>query len=420
MIATSSVTVTVNQTLTSIAVSPAAVAISPLGTQQFTAAAKDQFGNAMAGQPSFTWSVAGGSGSINSATGLYTAPGTGTSAAIRATSGVYGSGTVTVTNQAPLLAASAYPNASPSPVIGSTTNLHALGVDDAGEAALTYTWSAISKPTGAANPTFSINGTNAAKNTVATFTRSGDYTFQVVAADQSALQATGTVAVNVTWQAATIAGRMIFYNDSKFDAHTGYLSGDPAANLYDDNAVASDKTALLPGQTATFANYTSYSRGINGIMIDIQGLAGTPSINNYSQFFGFKVGNDSNPANWSAAPAPIAVNVRQGAARNGSDRVTVIWADNAIQNQWLQVTVLAGASTGLAAQDVFYFGNLVGESGNDATVTVADEDAALNNRTGFVLASITNNYDYNRDGRVNAADALIARALTPALRPRCN
>ena len=87
----------------------------------------------------------------------------------------------------------------------------------------------------------------------------------------------------------------------------------------------------------------------------------------------------------------------------------MIWADNAIQNQWLQVTVLAGASTGLAAQDIFYFGNLVGESGNDATVTVADEDAALNNRTVFTLASITNNYDYNRDRQVNAADGLIAR-----------
>ena len=168
-------------------------------------------------------------------------------------------------------------------------------MDDAGEANLTYTWSAISKPAGAADPTFSINGTNAAKNAVATFTQSGDYTFQVDVADQSALQATGTVTVNVTLQVAAIAGRKIFYNNSKFDAHTGYLSGDPAANLYDDSAVATDKTALLPGQTATFANYTSYSRGINGIMIDIQGLAGTPNINNYTQFFGFKVGNDSNP-----------------------------------------------------------------------------------------------------------------------------
>ena len=99
---TSSVTVTVNQTLTNIAVSPTTATISPLGTHQFTAIAMDQFGNAMASQPSFTWSVSGGSGSINSTTGLYTAPGTGTSAAIRAASGVNGSAAVTVTTSRPL------------------------------------------------------------------------------------------------------------------------------------------------------------------------------------------------------------------------------------------------------------------------------------------------------------------------------
>ena len=53
----------------------------------------------------------------------------------------------------------------------------------------------------------------------------------------------------------SIAGRKILYNNSKFDAHAGYPAGDPAANLYDDNAIATDKQALLPGETAAFANY---------------------------------------------------------------------------------------------------------------------------------------------------------------------
>ena len=44
--------------------------------------------------------------------------------------------------------------------------------------------------------------------------------------------------------------------------------------------------------------------------------------------------------------------------------MTIIWADNAIQKQWLQVRVKANANTGLAADDVFYFGNSVGETGN--------------------------------------------------------
>ena len=45
-------------------------------------------------------------------------------------------------------------------------------------------------------------------------------------------------------------------------------------------------------------------------------------------------------------------------------RVEIIWADGAIENEWVQVTVLADADTGLAAPDVFYFGNAIGDSGN--------------------------------------------------------
>ena len=41
----------------------------------------------------------------------------------------------------------------------------------------------------------------------------------------------------------------------------------------DDGAVATDKTVLLPGRTASFANVTGYAKGINGIMIDVAGEA---------------------------------------------------------------------------------------------------------------------------------------------------
>ena len=84
---TSSVNVIVNLTLTSIAVSPAAATVVDNHTQQFTATGLDQFGNPLATQPSFTWSLDSGSvGNIDSGS-LYTAPSTGVGAAtIRATS----------------------------------------------------------------------------------------------------------------------------------------------------------------------------------------------------------------------------------------------------------------------------------------------------------------------------------------------
>ena len=92
-----------------------------------------------------------------------------------------------------------------------------------------------------------------------------------------------------------IVGRDIFYNDSAFDGNN------VAASAADDNAIATDKQALLPGQTATFANYTSYTNGINGIMVDIASL---PTFGLSDADFTFLVGNSSDPTTWTAAPVP--------------------------------------------------------------------------------------------------------------------
>jgi len=83
---TSSVNVTVNATLTSIVISPASVTLNSGGTQQFSAVAYDQFGTSISPQPSFTWSMVSGGGTINSS-GLYTAPSSSGSAVVQAASG---------------------------------------------------------------------------------------------------------------------------------------------------------------------------------------------------------------------------------------------------------------------------------------------------------------------------------------------
>ncbi|MCK4276086.1 MAG: right-handed parallel beta-helix repeat-containing protein, partial [Phycisphaerae bacterium] len=70
---------------------------------------------------------------------------------------------------------------------------------------------------------------------------------------------------------AEVVGRYVFYNNSFFDGN------DPAPNACDDGAIATDKTALLPGGTGAFANYTSYARGINGVMVDIENLPAAPT-----------------------------------------------------------------------------------------------------------------------------------------------
>lgn len=201
---------------------------------------------------------------------------------------------------------------------------------------------------------------------------------------------------------AIVVKRQLFYNNSVFD--------NPALGRTDDDAIAADKQALLSGQRATFANYSSYLRGINGIMIDIDNLADPAHLT--AADFQFRIGNDNNPSLWNDAPLPISVSVRRGAGIYGSDRITLIWADGAIVNRWLQITVNATAKTGLATPDIFYFGNAIGESGDsylNATVDAQDEQAVLQHKSGFQPETFLTPYDFNRDGWVNSTDAVIAR-----------
>ena len=194
---------TANQTLSSIAVTPAAARVAPGKTEQFTATAYDQYGDPMATQPTFTWSLASGVGSVNSSSGLYTAPAATGSAGVQATSGgLSGTASVTVTNVPPTVATAAA--AAPNPVIGSAAALSVLGADDGGEANLTYTWSAVSVPTGAA-VAFSANGTNAAQNAIATFNEAGVYNLQATITDLAGLTVTSAVSVTVDQTLTSVA-----------------------------------------------------------------------------------------------------------------------------------------------------------------------------------------------------------------------
>ena len=196
---------------------------------------------------------------------------------------------------------------------------------------------------------------------------------------------------------AEVVGRHLFYNDSAYDGN------DAAANSSDDGAIAFDKQPLLPGQTASFRNYTSYSGGVNGLMIDIAGLADPSALS--LDDFEFRVGNDNSPGSWREAHRPAELATR---AVSGATRVTLTWDLGRVANVWLEVRVRANATTGLSADDVFYFGNAVGETGNAA-------DNALVNGNDFVAtranphnllkpALLSDRHDFDRDRQVNVSD----------------
>ena len=236
---------------------------------------------------------------------------------------------------------------------------------------------------------------------------------------QNGTEAISQTAIVDVQPPGTVVGRHLFYNQS--GTSTRFDGNNLAINASDDNAIATDKTAYLweDAGAATFANVSSYTKGINGVMIDIAG----PHPNITADDFIFRVGNNNSPGLWGTANAPTSISVRAGAGTGGSDRVEIIWNTGAPIKQWLNVIVLANADTGLAQKvsypaghgDQFFFGNAMGNVGTGDTaanslVTALDE-AAIRANNALVSANIpiTNIYDVGRNASVSALDESAAR-----------
>ncbi|MBT3198999.1 MAG: hypothetical protein HN350_03695 [Phycisphaerales bacterium] len=223
----------------------------------------------------------------------------------------------------------------------------------------------------------------------------GVYELQLIAAGSGITDQAGNALVDdasdqwITTQEgmALIVDRHVFYNTAGGD---------------DDAAIDAGKQLLEPGQTATSVNYSSFAGGVNGIMIDVANLGGTPSAGD----FVFKAGNDLDPAGWSVAPAAHSISVRPGQGVGGSDRVTLVWADGAISDQWLEVTVKSDGNINIEADDVFYFGNLTGDGNGDGSIDAGDFGDLLGQ---FGQSGSNQSGDFNGDNRVDMTDFVILR-----------
>jgi hypothetical protein len=130
--------------------------------------------------------------------------------------------------------------AVPSTVTGTTAALSVLGMDDGGEAGLTYTWTMFAGP---AAPGFSPNGTNAAKNTTATFTQAGNYTLRATMQDAQGLITTSDVSLTVN---ATLTSAVV--TPHPVSVQTGGLQTFSAAGLDQfGNALAAAFTWAVSG-----------------------------------------------------------------------------------------------------------------------------------------------------------------------------
>lgn len=139
---------------------------------------------------------------------------------------------------------------------------------------------------------------------------------------------------------------------------------DPVKSLHKETG---SPTAL------TFDNLINSARGINGVGFDVDGIANPVGVTAADFVFEMSPsGVFTEPVSWIAAPAPLSVVVTEGTP----DKVLITWAANAIANRWLRLTILGNANTGLAANEVYYLGHLLGEttglSGSNYTIAFAD------------------------------------------------
>jgi len=175
----------------------------------------------------------------------------------------------------------------PTLLLGQATQLSVLGADDGGENNLTYSWGTTGNPPAPVG--FSVNASNAAKNTVATFTANGTYSIFVAIRDAGGQTAISTVTVTVS-SILTDTGNGVagaYYNNIDF---TGTLTNrvDPAIDFdwglgapiggYGSNTFSVRWTGfVLPRFTET---YTFYTTTDDGVRLWVNNLT-TPIINQF-------------------------------------------------------------------------------------------------------------------------------------------
>jgi len=205
----------------------------------------------------------------------------------------------------------------------------------------------------------------------------------------------------------TVGGSFVYHKGSTF-ASDGL-----------DNAL--DPSKFLAKQGADpipldYSNLINSSRGINGLVFDMQGL---PSSSLSASDFEFQfspqgafVEADHPPLQWQAAPNPIAISVIQGTV----DRIVLEWPDFSIVNRWLRVTIKANAGTGLLLPQVYYLGHLVGETNGptNGIYTLSFSDIAPVRAAVGQAVGAGDVHDIDKNGTVTFADISFMREYVGA------
>jgi len=204
-------------------------------------------------------------------------------------------------------------------------------------------------------------------------------------------------------QISFVVDSAVFYGGSSF----------AAGNI--ENAIAPNKFLAKQGaasQTLTFDNLINTTSGINGLIFNIDFLA-SESLGMDDFVFrvsptGAFIEADHPPDSWQMAAAPSSITVNPVSAERS--QVVIQWPNNAIQNRWLSVTILANENTGLETSETFFLGHLLGEvngqlSNGVYVVSVADA-LQISNAISPVAVGVGDIRDLNKDGVTTVADVI--------------
>ena len=207
--------------------------------------------------------------------------------------------------------------------------------------------------------------------------------------------------------ASSVSAVKLFYDNSKFNKNVEGVG----AGTTDDKAIDTTKTAYLPGAgTANFSNISCLHRwhqrhhGRPG--------HGRRAWQSQRQRLHVPRGHSTTrPASGPRPRLPRRFRCAPAAGTGGGDRVELTWTDGSITQEFLEVTVHADANTGLSAPYTFFYGSVIANTGTGDTGALAitsstDENAA---RSHSGTATVTNIYDFNKDGFVNSSDENAAR-----------
>jgi len=232
----------------------------------------------------------------------------------------------------------------------------------------------------------------------------------------------------VTIRPAELVGRYVFYNQSYFDGNKVAIDPlpIPGANNDDADAIDTGGTMTYPGGSpppvtyppkrplmvgdgmASFANWTGYDKGINGLIYDVLDPSQPPAV---GDFLFQNIGKTG--ASPPVVVLPTAFLVQPGLGVGGSDRVIITFANNSLKSTWLQVDI--GTGFGLAAPETHWWGNADGDTGQgnlppNVLVNPTDEIwIRTHPTTPFNRSPVYDACDITKDSLANPTDQIYVR-----------